>query len=214
MKKLLFLVTVMLVSGLSSGQTGPKEKDFPVRYSLKVSKDTVSAHLKNNLGFKSRVYSPYLWIDRMTLISDAGSQITVRESDLDYLEITDHEGTVRKLVMPAVLSKLNLNLVEVNYEGKMSLYTDYYVDNRTRKLIVDQYLAEEGEKAIKVGFYGRGYDSAPGFKKYGELNIGFFNSFRKDLKKRLTGYPDLLDRVVEMKTYDDLMFILSEYNKK
>lgn len=213
MKKTLVLFTLLLAFGFTLGQTKVKEKDFPVRYSLKISKDTVTAHIKNNIPFKSKAYSPYVWIDEIVFITQSGSKVIVRENDLDYLEIKDHHGVVRKFVSPPNLSKLKLHLVQVNYEGKLSLYTDYYIENSSRNLVINQYLAEDDKEVIQVGFYGRDFDSSPGFKSSGQLNVGFFNGFRLELKERLSMHPDLLELVDKMKTYDDLLNILMRYNR-
>lgn len=204
----------MYLTILGGSVSAQSHRDFAARYSLKSSQDTVSAYLKNNLGFGSKVYSPHLWADGVTFIDAAGNKMNFTEDQLDYMELTDHTGRLRKFVPPTALAMPKLNLLEVNYEGKLGMYTDYYMDKSRREFVVQQFLAEEGQKPILVASHGRLNDPVPGTKKPSQLNVGFYNSFRKKLKERFAEYPDLQKRINEMKSYEDLIGIIADYNQR
>src|SRR5690606_2356877 len=125
MSNLSIRLAVMCLTILGGSVSAQSHRDFAARYSLKSSQDTVSAYLKNNLGFGSKVYSPHLWADGVTFIDAAGNKMNFTEDQLDYMELTDHTGRLRKFVPPTALAMPKLNLLEVNYEGKLGMYTDY-----------------------------------------------------------------------------------------
>ncbi|WP_285268908.1 hypothetical protein [Kaistella rhinocerotis] len=192
MKKFALFVSLVFSVMLLAQKTHQfKDHQFPARYVLKKSTDTVQSHIQNMGAFKLSTYSPATVIKKLYMIDDFGKKFNLKENDVAYIEFTDTEDL--KHVFVAAPDHLDLGLVKSLHKGRMSYFIDYYFTNLYGNYSSTEYLVEDNKELIKSGL---------------------FNASGKKLKERFADYPDLLTLVDTMKTREDLVNILKLYDQK
>lgn len=186
-----FLLIAMCLFTVGFGQKKFKDHQFPAKYVLKTSSDTVRSHIQNLGAFKASTYSPATIIRKLYMIDDSGKKFSLNETEVSYIEFVDTKNT--KHVFTAAPENMRLGLVEPLHNGRINYFVDYFFTNLYGNFSFTEYLVEEGKETIKSGL---------------------FSSSGKMLKERFAAYPDHLTLVDTMKTREDLVNILKLYDQK
>jgi len=194
----LLLGFLLLVSSLSFAQKKIQYKDYhlPVKYVLKKSSDTVNTRIVAQWAFKKNYFYPSTVISRLYFLDSYGKKSIVKESQLNYIEITDFDGSIKKFTnserFPSLKSDKDLLLVL--HEGtKTGYYVDFFVASIYGNVGATEYIIDENGTAI---------------------SSNLLSGREKKLKELFAKYPDLLSKVDFVKTREDMINLLEEYDKK
>lgn len=172
-----------------------KEHHLPVKYVLKKSSDTVHTRILAQWAFKKNYFYPTTIINKLSFVDSIGKKTNIKDAEIDFIEITDFDGSKKKFVnserFPVLKSKKDLLLVL--FEGvKTGYYVDFFIANIYGNVNAVEYIIN-GNNAI---------------------SSNLFSGRDKKLKELFAKHPDLIAKIDELKTREDMIHLLEEYDKK
>ncbi|WP_312819422.1 hypothetical protein [Kaistella carnis] len=197
MKK--FSSLILLLSFASYfGQKKFEYKDYhlPVKYIVKNSNDTISTRVIAQWSFKKNHFYPTTYLNKITIIDEFGKKTKIAEELIDYMEITDFDGQVKKYRSSENFSDLKdkKNLLEILYEGnKIGYYLDFYTVNIYGNVGSTEYVLGKNGTTI---------------------NSLWFSGKTKKMKELFKEYPELYEKFERVKTKEDFISVLKEYDAK
>ncbi len=170
-----------------------KDNHFPARYVLKNSNDTISSRIMNVGVIKMTKFSVHTIVKKMRFYEPNGEKKTVKEEDLQYLEITDLEGNVHKYYSSLNYLPKESGLVEVLFDGnKIDYVRDFYISNIYGNINSIDYFIDRKRDEIKKNNWG----------------------IRKTLNDTFAEYPDLQARLKDEKSHYEVIALLQEYDNR
>ncbi|OPC17519.1 hypothetical protein BAX95_14560 [Elizabethkingia meningoseptica] len=191
-----FSISFIFIFILSFGQNKFEYKDrhLPAKYVLKNNKDTIVTRIAAVWAFSKKHFDPSTYLGKATFVDENGNKTKVKEKDIQYLEIVDFDGDVKKYTSAEKfpqLEKLKDNLLKILYEGRMGLYRHFYIYNIYGNYSTTSYFIEKDKQPI---------------------DSGLFTATQKKLKERFANYPELLVDLEKSKTDEEVIALLKKYN--
>ncbi len=157
---------------------------------LEGSEDTLYVQLRlfTNMFYKDLI-DELSWKGTLVFMID-GEKQKIKEEDIDYLVFKDLQGNVRELVSEKYTGKIIRPgvLYEKMYVGKISWYRDYFLSTGTYTTQPIDYFVTE--RSVSPG-----------------VNL------KRELKFRTTDMPELKRKINRIKTDNDILSILIQYDQ-
>lgn len=180
------LVTLLIFTALSGSAT----ELIPAKLLKRGSADTLNVQLqvRTNPFYPDMIEE--LTFDGAFFIVINGEKEKIKDEDVDYMVFKDLKGKTREFVTDRSIRFFDKGgiLVEKMYVGKISWYRDYF--------------QIPGPKPFqKANYFVNSISVSPGVNP------------KRDLKFRTTDMPELLPKIKKIKTDEDILAILKQYNE-
>ncbi|UHO39601.1 hypothetical protein H5J24_05815 [Chryseobacterium capnotolerans] len=148
MKKFLTISSILyfVFTYSQEGDFKFKDRHFPAKYVLKGSNDTVRTRVLNIGVFSNKKYHAATYVGSVLTFSEKGERKRIKESDIQYMEITDLEGVTRKLVSSEPIIGKDVGLLEIYDDGERNGYMDYFKPSLTGPVASRFYPKDENKK--------------------------------------------------------------------
>ncbi|MEQ8520073.1 MAG: hypothetical protein RLN79_04055 [Cytophagales bacterium] len=155
-------------------------------------------------------------LDKELQISRSKGKEKIKESDIKYLDFLEYGHIKRVFMSEDSLGFVapNDNLVEVIFNGKISLYRDYDSDKLTTGKAAGAVAGAAVIGALGgVAYYKGGTPKTYHWlKKQDEEEILINLNSRNNLKEIMSDRPDLFNRIDHYKTFENLIRILKDFD--
>lgn len=167
-----------------------KERDFPAKYVLKSSGDTIVSRVRNTGMVTNSKFSYYTILMKMPMVNDYGKKTIVKPEDISYLKITDPAGKTYKFISSESILNENAGLMKIIYDGsKIKVYRKFEANSYDYSVSGKNYFVEKNKGVIEI-------------------------SSNKKMEKYFSDYPEIVMMVDKIKNDDDLLNLLQIYNSK